>query len=650
MTRFVFVDAKGNLLTQRINQTDCRPTVAWMSWMRPDLDLLENIVGSAGLSNTSANIDLVYDSNKASPDELHTMLAKWAKSYDKRPSDFVHKMGKVVHFKCPISGNPTKGFVQINLYPTDNVAFSRVMMRTAAESQYKCRERNVLLNSIAYTAGYKINPLSGMCCLRTKRLVTRDVDEMTRIILNSTSTARDLLSVERLLAFLATDSDRRRKIDHFVQHLEKEGIPFVDDYYVPEIHYMARLRDRVVNRGLQPILESARIEHLEDLVFDKGVNGVINAIEMMRYSSKSPSSITPKIDGKICLVWGRKPTGEFVLTDKSAFGAKTYDGLSTDIDKLSEIMSNRGGTRDSLVRVFQKLFPRLEAATPKNFRGYIKGDLLFTEQPEEIKGALIFKPNFIEYSIPVGSSLGSKIVDNDVCIAAHTYLAEKDGDEEPLERWKHHKVPGLAVVYPVDFGVDSFESPEDIIQEIEMIIDEHGEDMKTLFSPHDLRSQKITDLPQLCKKYINTRIMNDYTRLLPNFMTWLKTATTERKFNRIVEYLHSPSSNSDALSAVFTVFLLLHELKTNALTQLDRQHPGNEGWVISAEDGNRVKLVDRFNFTAGNRKMWDQKKMAEADQSFKAKSGQSSAIGSSDDGSLSRTKKAMLDIENLGDE
>jgi hypothetical protein len=211
-------------------------------------------------------------------------------------------------------------------------------------------------------------------------------------------------------------------------------------------------------------------------------------------------------------------------------------------------------------------------------------------------------------------------------------------------------VPGLAVVYPVDFGVDSFESPEDIIQEIEMIIDEHGEDMKTLFSPHDLRSQKITDLPQLCKKYINTRIINDYTRLLPNFMTWLKTATTERKFNRIVEYLHSPSSNSDALSAVFTVFLLLHELKTNALTQLDRQHPGNEGWVISAEDGNRVKLVDRFNFTAGNRKMWDQKKMAEADQSFKAKSGQSSAIGSSDDGSLSRTKKAMLDIENLGDE
>lgn len=650
MTKFVFVDGKGSLLTQRINQTDCRPTVAWLSLMRPDLDLLENIVGSAGLTNTSANIDLVYDAAKSSPDELHTMLARWAQSYNKRPSHFVHKVGKVVYFKCPITGNPSKGFVQVNLYPTNDVAFSRFMMRTAADSQYKCRERNALLNSIAYTSGYKINPLSGMHCLRTKRVISRDVDEITKIILSSTSTPREMLTVERLLAFLANDGDRRRKIDRFVLHLEKEGIPFVDDYYVPEVHYMARLRDRVVNRGLQPILESARIEHLEDLVFDKGVGGVLAAIETMRHSSRSPGSITPKIDGKICLVWGRKPTGEFVLTDKSAFGAKTYDGLSTDITRLSEIMNNRGSNRESLVRMFQQIFPALEAATPKNFRGYIKGDLLFTEQPEEVKGALVFKPNFIEYSIPVGSSLGSKLVDNDVCIAAHTYLAEKDADDEPLEKWKHHKVPGLSIVYPTDFGVDSFDSPEDIITEIEMIVDEHGEDIKTLFNPHDLRSQKITDLPQLCKKYINTRIHNDYTRLLPNFMQWLNTATTERKYNRIVEYLHSPSSNSNALSAVFTIFLLLHELKTNALTQLDRQHPGNEGWVISTPDGNRVKLVDRFNFTAGNRKMWDQKKMAEADQSFTAKSGQSSAIGSSSDDGMSKTKKAMLDVEDLSDE
>lgn len=606
MTKLVFIDPKGNLKTQRINQTDCRPTVAWLGMMRPDLELLENIVGSATLAQTSSDIDLVYDRTLASADDLFRMLAEWCMSYDKKPSQYVIKHNNLVFFRCPIAGTPSKGFVQINLYPTNNVAFSREMMRQCADSQYKCRERNQLLNSIAYTAGYKINPLHGL--LNTKnRFITHDLDKIAKVVLGNKGTPKDWESTESLLNFIAKDSKRAEKIERFLQHLEREGIPFIDDYYVPDTHFMARLRDRIVNQGMVPLVESARIEHLEDLVFDKGVSGVTNALNIIQQAAEDPSAITPKIDGKICLVWGRKPTGEFVLTDKSGLTAKSYDGLATSVDELAEMMNNRGSGREALIQMFAKIFPMLEASTPKKFRGFVRGDLLFHAKPDEVKGALRFKPNYIEYSIPVDSDLGNKLMDSEVAIAAHSFHESHDSEPQPLSELKHHEVPGLAIVHPSDFAEDGFEANVDLIAEIQAVLEQNADAISLLFNPTDLRAQKITDLPALCKRYINTRIHNDYDELLPRFMVWLKNTVTDRKFRRVIEYLHSPSSNADALSAVFTLFLMLHELKSSTLLQLDRKNPGNEGWVLSTEDGT-AKLVDRFNFTAKNKQMWDQKK------------------------------------------
>jgi hypothetical protein len=50
----------------------------------------------------------------------------------------------------------------------------------------------------------------------------------------------------------------------------------------------------------------------------------------------------------------------------------------------------------------------LEAATPKNFKGYVQGDLLYTQTPPEVSGNYEFKPNFVEYRIPAASKLGDR--------------------------------------------------------------------------------------------------------------------------------------------------------------------------------------------------------------------------------------------------
>ena len=93
---------------------------------------------------------------------------------------------------------------------------------------------------------------------------------------------------------------------------------------------------------------------------------------------------------------------------------------------------------------------------------------------------------------------------------------------------------------------------------------------------------------------------HDYRCHNLNDLEFLQNKVTPRKFNNIVEYLQSPGSNSEALAAAFTLFLLLHDLKLDILRQLDLRDPGHEGWVMATPAG-YAKAVNRFDFTARNK-------------------------------------------------
>jgi hypothetical protein len=67
-----------------------------------------------------------------------------------------------------------------------------------------------------------------------------------------------------------------------------------------------------------------------------------------------------------------------------------------------------------------------------------------------------------------------------------------------------------------------------------------------------------------------------------------------------VEYLQSPRSNTEGISAAFSAFVLLHDIKTDLQQGLDLQHPGQEGWVFSTPAG-VAKAVNRFDFSRANR-------------------------------------------------
>ena len=614
----VFKDANGRAVTQRINQTDVKSTLAWLEEMLPGLDLQNNTLGSTGIKDTSGDLDIAVDAEQLNKEQLTAQLTRWAQSHGFKPEEWVKQTGAGVHFKTPINGNPNNGFVQTDFMFLKNIPWSKfVLGAMPVDSKYKGRERNVLMNSIAKSMGYKLNQIAGIADRATNKLITDDPDKVAKLLLNRTATRQDLASVESILQSLSTDPQRDAKLADFKQHMEREGLPFLEDTMesadiapvtgYTEVNFLAKLRDRIVNQGMRPLIETtlleaeARIPHIEDLVFDRGTRGIEEAMSIMNHAAEDTRKhTTVKWDGKPAIIWGRDENGKFVLTDKSGFGAKGYQGRATSIQQLAGIMNQRGGDRGELIGIYAKLWPLLEAATPENLKGYIQGDLLYVNTPPEVSGAYEFKPNFVEYRIPAASRLGQAIGSSEVGIAAHTRYKTADAQAEPIHHINLNQVPGLLIIEPTVKDIKNVTPNKKLVQQLRQLVSQHGVAINGLFNPAELRTAQLSDLPALCKRYINSRITTDYNNLLPDFGAWLQQNVTPRKYNNIVEYLQSPRSNMDGITAAFGAFILLHEIKTDMLEQLDRQEPGHEGWVLATPAG-RAKLVNRFGFTAANR-------------------------------------------------
>ena len=60
----VFKDSNGRAVTQRINQTDVKSTLAWLEEMLPGLDLQNNTLGSTGIKDTSGDLDIAVDAKQ----------------------------------------------------------------------------------------------------------------------------------------------------------------------------------------------------------------------------------------------------------------------------------------------------------------------------------------------------------------------------------------------------------------------------------------------------------------------------------------------------------------------------------------------------------------------------------------------------------
>jgi len=617
----VFKDAQGRPLTQRIKQADIPSTVSWLETItgldlshdRDEAGIPTKWLGSTGKKPDSGDLDLAVDANEITKAELKGILDAWATKNKQDSRDWTRLTGEAVHFKTPIQGDPKRGFVQTDFMFMPDMEWGTFWLGGGTGSAYKGVFRNILMSSIAKALGLKASA-KGIISRQTDRVVTMDPDQAAGILLAPQYKRNQLMTVESIYKALAMDPDRDAKLADFRDYISREGVKEPEiGVAESDVNFLARLRDRIVNRGYVALVEAEQagvggrakgIEHLEDLVFRRGTQGIKDALAIVQHATEQPKTTTAKWDGKPAVIFGRKPaTGEFVLTDGSGFEAKGYDGLATSPQMMTDIQSHRPGDRTELIQIYTTLFPILEAALPPNFRGYVKGDLLYMQTPPEIAGNYVFEPNTIEYKIPAKSSLGQRIGNSNIGIAIHSMYADAGDARQPLSGVRFNEVPGLMLEKPAT--PSRLQSETNAEKQLKQLIKSQGRDIDTLFNPAELRAHKITDLAKLCVDFINTKVgapLNGAT-LLPEFGKWLETKVTPQKYRNIVEYLNSPSSNTPAIAAAFSAFILLHDLKMYIKRQADTEHPGQEGWVMATPAG-YAKLVSRFDpqaFAAQNR-------------------------------------------------
>ena len=350
----------------------------------------------------------------------------------------------------------------------------------------------------------------------------------------------------------------------------------------------------------------ARIDHPEDWVWQRGSSGYNSAISALDYAQQNPSDITLKYDGTPSLIVGRNDSGQLVVTDKSGFGAKRYNGRPTDAKSLYQMLYSRKPAdvgRDKYSATIASLWNLFEVAIPKTVRGYYQGDLLYVGTPKTDGENFVFTPNKVTYSVPVSSALGKRISTSKAGIVFHSFFKNENQavPENITDVSTLANNPQLFVISASipNANISPINAPKYDFSGIDTFLD-----------PLILKSKNITVLPSLVGNFINTRAREGkpITKSVPvDFVNWLplSKATVEKQDN-IKQYIED---NSQYYIELWKAILIVTAFKNNIKSQLDNSQtnsqisatlngePNHEGYVVDTPSG-KIKLVDRYTFMA----------------------------------------------------
>jgi len=366
-----------------------------------------------------------------------------------------------------------------------------------------------------------------------------------------------------------------------------------------------------------PLMEGARIQHAEDIVFWEGSKGATRAIEALKNLEQGGhTDVTVKWDGSPAVIFGRNEKGEFVLTDKSGFSAKGYDGKSTSAKDLEKMILNRKLSRgiepEDSYRQFagsmRDIFDEYEKATPRDHVGYFKGDLLYYNTPLLVKGKFTFKPNIVTYTVDAKSVLGMQIARSKSAVVIHNEI-DINGDETSLKIDPETFFKGNEVlVVPPVTAQEAPQVDDTEIKKLQALTSKNAAAIDSLLDKNTLASMKITDFPNILYTYVNSKVDTGMENLGKDFLEWLSTSkVSQSKKAKIAEFVGRQQAG---FAAIWQIVTGIQNVKHNIINQLEVQDvpvkayindkPGGEGFVMAHPEG-AIKLVDRGGFTAANR-------------------------------------------------
>lgn len=364
---------------------------------------------------------------------------------------------------------------------------------------------------------------------------------------------------------------------------------------------------RKVDEATAPKVGRA-LQHAEDLVIVDGSKGALRALDQLESMASSVEDVTIKWDGSPAVYFGRGDDGIFVLTDKSGFSAKGYDGKVKSKEALGQMLLSRGKeapdeSRKAFAGAMQSIWDLFEQSVDPSFRGYVFGDMLYFKQPPKNQDAEFeFTPNTVTYDIPADSDLGNRIAKSQAGVVVHHYL-DLQGKEIPIKGPIKGITSGVVLIVGPTTVTQTPDVDNEEINAVRNYIQQNSAAIDTLLDDAKLASLKMADFKNTLYTFVNQQVKTkDLTNLNAKFDKWLESSSVSApKKAKIQEFR---KSQEKAFAAVFSTLEQIMHVKDSIIDQLDQSSPvkarigqqrGGEGYVKGD-----IKLVPRTKFTAAN--------------------------------------------------
>lgn len=357
--------------------------------------------------------------------------------------------------------------------------------------------------------------------------------------------------------------------------------------------------------------------HLEDLVFFHGTQGVIEALTHLRElaTDEGSKSIRMKWDGNPQIYWGRERAGgPLVLAGHNQWSRGV---VATSPEEVEDFIANQSGNpktdderaqRQKFAQDFASLYPLFDAATPKDFEGFVYADGLFLSPPELKNGVYTFCPNPKSqtcYHVRAESDLGKKIAQAKVMVVGHAFFPEygmSDSDQQPISDFSQFdNTSDLIVLGPV-YNTKPVKVDTNQIDKIERYAKANGGTIDAF-----LREVKgLSDLKNVIYTYVNQTAKAKQLDSLDetHFFQWLSKSKVSQNKQKMIADMNN---QGNPLEKIFTLVKEIQRVKDLVIDQVEGEQgdiwdTNGEGRVRYGSNNKKfgnVKLVPRKRWTPG---------------------------------------------------
>ena len=407
----------------------------------------------------------------------------------------------------------------------------------------------------------------------------------------------------------------------------------------------------------EAVVKNLHMEHIEDEVFNNGVDGARESItfmqsirDMLSGNAQSKLDLTVKFDGAPAIFVGTDPSdGKFFVGTKGVFNKNPKL-----IKQLSDIAlyEYKGQLASKMAIAFTEL-------QKLDIENVLQGDMMFTQndlESTEVDGIqyITFQPNTIVYAVPARSALAQKILKAKIGIVFHTTYTGTSLEEMGASFGAD--VSGLGNSDSIWYSSAEYEDKSGTVtftkQETSVItgfLSNAGKAFRKVKTaelnsfldfqnslPSGVSGIKIkTYLNSLIRKGTSITGVKDHVSNYVKYVTdYAKTKTIgkvktekakEEKTKQRDQIIGNITQNRSTIQAVMEIYanitfskqMIIEKLNTgakrfpNTFVRTDSGYKvvNDEGYVaIDTIKGNAVKLVDRLEFSYNNFngiKNWD---------------------------------------------